>query len=130
MSFAVDVMVTDLREVLTINKETHVKDYEEARTEWLKTISDDLEFALNKVKNGKVTPKNAKVLRKAFERPIPQLHEKDYEEALELIALHEGSTIELSEGEFQKYYKDNWDWKYRFMTTSNSYIAGKFAVDD
>lgn len=112
----VRVKKTDLVTRLEKNKKEHVKIFDEAVEGYRKKVTQILEDHLKRVKSGSL-------VRVMISLPEPSDHTKDYERALEMMAMSLDDEIEIDETTFSELVMDDWSWKREFLTTNSAYSA-------
>jgi hypothetical protein len=55
--------------------------------------------------------------------PVPEEHTADYDRAIQMLNLHLGDTVELSEEAFTRLVQDEWGWRNAFLLNTASYLA-------
>jgi hypothetical protein len=70
------------------------------------------------------TPGEAVVLKSVyFDLRIPENHEDDYNQVLEMLGMCSEKTIQMDPEAFACFCQDRWDWKDEFAATSASYSS-------
>ena len=96
------------------NRESHLKQYEEALDGWKEKVINELEKAL----------KNARefIEFKTFlELPKPTDHTSDYDEIIARVEWNEEKQIALDQHDFNQFVLDDWNWKHEFIGTTALY---------
>lgn len=57
----------------------------------------------------------------------PENHTADYDRIIDMLELAKDDKIELDEGEFSRYVRDEWVWKAAFTETANHYSNVKLS---
>lgn len=52
---------------------------------------------------------------------VPQSHEDDYKQIIEMLNMTVDNEIELTYNEFQQYVMDRWDWSHSFKAATSFY---------
>lgn len=108
----------ELLAVLRTNRETHLKDYQEAQAEYRKLVVQELTEMLKQAK-----ARDGKIVRN-LKAPEPQSFVASYDTAIRMLEMSVEEVIELTQGEFQQYVEDQWTWRNSFATTTMVYKKG------
>jgi len=106
---------TKLVKTLQKNKAKHLRDHTKAHASWEKKVLKALERAYQAAKAGKKYTTNIPDL------PEPWSHEKDYDIALDMLAMTEDEQITITYHEFLQYARDEWSWKAAWALANASY---------
>jgi hypothetical protein len=110
----ITVTKADLIEVLRKNREEHHAIYVEAKRVYREKMIEEMDRALAEARSGGP-------IKRGFSLPLPEDHTKDFDDAIEMLELDLGDTVELSLYEFRQYYKNEWGWAQSFAANSLSY---------
>lgn len=112
----ITVKKDELLATLKANRDAHRKIFEEAlegyRTEAIRLLEEHID----RIKSGK--PKRVYVTI-----PYPEDHTEDYDNAIAMLEMDIGDTIQLDEESFLHYVRDQWQWKRQFLTSNAFYSA-------
>lgn len=103
------------------NRKKHVKEFKEAKANYLKIVAKELAKRLKKVESGKKFHLNFTGLYE------PQSHTEDFDRAIGMVEWEQADSIKLSQEDFTRYIQDDWEWKAHFRRMSETYATGKFA---
>lgn len=141
----VEVNRVKLIETLLLNREKHVKEYNEAvvgyRTMALEKLQSEYEKAKVAIERNL---EKAKVSIQEFDPadsekhsdylslveavtvrlPVPRNFSKEYDAAIDMAGWDVRDTLELTHAEFQCFVRDVWEWSNDFSSLTKSY-AGK-----
>jgi hypothetical protein len=106
--------------ILSKNLTTHYGVFQKACLAYREKAIEGLDDLMLKVKSG-----NLAILHVGI--PVPENHESDYNRALEMLALHVGDTITLSEDAYRKLVDDEWEWTHSWNNTTLAYTNGGIA---
>ncbi len=59
----------------------------------------------------------------AFHLEVPRDHTKSYDVAIQMAEWEVGETVELTQGQFQCFVMDDWDWKDEFAHLNKRYTS-------
>lgn len=107
-----------LLSIITENRKTHIKEFEEAHVAWKRAVVEGLKNAYDNAQLDKdyVT---------YLELPEPASHESDYDTAIRMLELEQEPVVWLDEHEFEQLVQDKWSWKARFSSTNVMYTQRK-----
>jgi len=103
-----------LLDTVIANREKHVADYEEAREVYLEKAQALFEEKAAEAEGGEMVDPSIDL-----EKPVEFLEE--YAQAIQMIEMDEREEIELTEEEFQKLVRDEWNWSRQFQRRTSSY---------
>lgn len=109
----------DLAHQLNVNREKHVKEYNEAMDGYRKAYIDAVEAALNAARAGHdIERYPGKSLIE------PQSHEDDYLRAERMMShLAPDTPVHLSEHDYARLVMDEWDWKQEHIMSNQRYTS-------
>lgn len=125
----INVERSRLLATLTANLVTHRKEYLEARSGF-ETKRLELLRALATVTQAAVeinTEENRRAVHDAFlayehlEKPVD--HSNEYEQAIALMQWETRDKIDISVSDFERFVRDNWNWKNKFKLVHSSYTT-------
>ena len=116
----------NLINLIRVNKQEHIGEYEEALQGYKGQYELFLKKALVSIQ------KHIKDIRDSdyqkmfhvsdsFDSPVPKSHADDYDAILSMLNLHCDDKIELSYKDHQSVVMDNWAWKNDFVRTASCY---------
>jgi len=105
----------DILKILIKNKKEHLKIVKEAQSGYRKKMIKLLKEKLNDLSDGK------EVSSRDFYLSTPVHHIDDYDRTIEMLNLCVDEEIELSEGDFQKYIRNQWQWRDNFLLSNSAY---------
>ena len=121
----VKVKRDELLIVLKKNREQHLKDYTEAcagyRERALARISEIFEEAkgtINSLKEGQTVA----FMGFGFNLPVPQSHEKAYDQIIRMMEMSVDEEITLTCSQFGCFVMDDWDWKEQWSASNSVYM--------
>lgn len=140
----VTVNRTELLKTLEANREKHRAAYLEAvagyrvmatekldklRTRALRQLADN--FCLVQGKIDKFDPTDEDALGStvvllqglSFTLAVPEDHTKSYDVAIEMARWEVGDTITLTQGQFQCFVLDDWEWQRQFQHLNKTYVG-------
>lgn len=106
-----------LQETLRINRDAHEADFNEVWELYRQKLIDALQELIDEAKAAEHGKKN---LTYSAYVHTPENHTKDYDRIIDMVAMDNSDSIELSEQDYSWYVLDNWDWKERYNLTSSS----------
>jgi len=100
------------------NRTKHLNEYEASLHGYHKAAIQAVKALLDKVKDDV----HAQLwVRVGKDETKPESHEKDYDLVLEMLSMHDSEHIEISQGDFRRYIKDEWDWSKQHHGHSQVY---------
>lgn len=120
----VTVNKNQLIEILKKNRDLHVKKYLEACESYKLDALEEIEATFESLREFVTTLKKGQTAHVAyppFRVQYPISYEDSYTDAIGMLTMHVDETIELDSHEYQKYCKDDWEWKDSFTRTVGSY---------
>lgn len=114
---SVTVKKNDLIDILQENRKRHVEIFKEAYEEYRKQYIEYLREAMRLAQGpGRVlTPDNYP--------SEPRCYVKSYDLAIEMMEMSIDETVDLSEQDFRRYVRDEWEWKDDFFLSNSSYSS-------
>lgn len=108
---------TKLIAILKENKEKHVKIFKEAYEEYRREYIEYLREAMRLAQGpGRVSTPD--------DYPSePRCYVKSYDLAIQMMEWSVDETISLSEQDFRRYVKDEWEWTDDFYLSNSSYSS-------
>ena len=117
-TYSVDTLVFWLKK----NKETHIKEYTEAKTEYLKKKADLLSGLQDAVHT-----KGPEGITQAFYKWSSLTEPVDatemYDQYIQLISASDANNIELSAADASAIVNDSWDWAQSAKLTNSTYLS-------
>ena len=127
MDRTVKVNRDKLLERLKSNRELHKSEFEKSFTAYRSKVarlmlgdSRVLETAATKVQDLARDLPLPEVIFRHLHVPRPQDHAIDYDRAIDRIEWEEDGVVEITEGDFNCYVRNEWDWQKRFRDTYRS----------
>ena len=111
----VKVKKDQLLDILRSNREKHHEIVIKAQCVYRAKVIQELDKMLDDAKNGHTLVTQVKL-------PVPVDMTRDYDDAIEMLEMHQEDTIELDSHEFKQYVKDEWQWKQHFTTSNAGYV--------
>lgn len=96
------------------NRDAHEKTYEQVLAEYRRLAIEWLEEMTEAYAQGEYP-------RLTFDRPRPKNHLADYNQALQMLELHIGETIDVDDKTFARLVLDDWEWRAEWVMTTRSY---------
>lgn len=107
-----------LIEKIKDNMQTHQATYEEAVKVFTERQRELLADMLEKAQH------NRQFDRLALSRlPVPENHFTDYQVALEMLEYEVEDQVILTDHDFRRYVRDEWEWQHSFAANTESYVA-------
>lgn len=110
---------TKLLELLRVNRDRHVGNYEEARVIYFDRLLLDLEKRRTEAEEGKFS-------NSIIDLQKPENMSKEYDRLITMLEMDESEEKVLNRADFANFVLDEWDWKYRAATVNSSY-TGKWS---
>ncbi len=105
----------EILEILRKNRETHIKNAEEAQEIYQKQVVKHLQEQIERVSNGDpLVP---------FAKQAPRTFEKEYNKFIRMFELQVGDEVELTTEEFNQFVMDEWGWSQQFAMTTMQYCS-------
>jgi len=111
------VKINELVETLKKNRDEHVSVVEEAQANFRKMAIEKLDSMLKDAKDGKG-------IRTSLGLTVPTIHTDAFDNAIGLMemTMRAGETIiEIDAGEYERFMRNNWEWKQDFNTSNRAY---------
>jgi hypothetical protein len=125
MDFKVTVNKNELLAKLKVNRENHLKIYNEAVTGFRKAVIEELDKALGAAKTGKLFVRLVD-LQVNLNAPVDQT--ADYDRVIGMLEMSTNTEIELHEEEFNCYVLDKWRWRHSFLASNAGYSEAATAA--
>lgn len=110
----VTVDKADLLKKMCANRDGHREQFLKALEGYRKAVVAELEKHLDMARtNG---PIHLRV-----QLPAPQDHSADYDRVIGMLEMSTDQEIELTEGDFERYVRDEWEWSRFVESTSRRY---------
>lgn len=117
---AIDMAAGDLTHHLNVNREKHVKEYNESMDGYRSAYL----YALREAVSEASKPDGDIQRYPGSELPVPQSHEKDYLRAERMMShLAADTPIQLSEHDYARLVLDEWDWKHEHLISNRLYTS-------
>jgi hypothetical protein len=107
-----------LLSILKENREKHAKEYTQAIQDYRVSLMQDLNQALSTL-NAAITPEQIAAVKVQFD--VPENHDKDFLQAIELFEESVEDQIELDGETFRQFFKNEWVWRKRFEELAGFY---------
>lgn len=114
----------DILERVKENRDKHEEDHTEAIEGYYIALEEEL---LDIAKRARAQAKVAKESKDPNETHFgvratkPESHLNDYDRVIDMLTLAQDDMIELDEGEFSTYVRDEWQWKRAFTESAAFY---------
>jgi hypothetical protein len=105
---------TVLISIIKLNKDKHVKEYNEAVIGYRESVAKELQTKLDICKSGGNFSMGSSLDK-------PQCFENEYNVVLRKLELSLDVTIELNDTQFKNFVLDEWSWTSSFKSTSAIY---------
>lgn len=110
----VKVAVSDLLAQLKVNKDKHVKEFNEAMIGYREALKKELHDKFLLASSNVDVKHNIDTVR-------PTSYETFYDEAIAMMEWTIEKEVELDRNEFKQYVQDEWSWKNSFAITASLY---------
>ncbi len=117
----IEVQKARLVETLAANKATHDADFLLAWNGFIDKVLERIEHMRSDTMAARETPGVSYRLSVGLNPPVS--HSEDYQRALEMCEWEVADTVRLTEGEFQQFVQDEWDWKPQFRSSASLYTG-------
>ena len=97
------------------NRDNHLDLYKKAYEGYRKAIISDLEFKLDRIKD-------RKEIQLHIRHSPPEDHTKDYDDVIDMLEMHNGDEMTLTQSQFVCYVRDDWGWKKQWTTSNSAYV--------
>lgn len=114
--YDIEVSKEQLLETLQSNRTRHVSEYEEAVRNYPGAVVRALREVAEQIESGEKKPE-----AHGISMPKPHSYETEYDDAIEMLEWHEGSTVTLDRQQFKQYVQDQWQWSGSFASTTSLY---------
>lgn len=116
--FAITVNKADLLAKLRENRAAHSATYDKAWEGYERVIRQELEDKLDRIKAHKP-------VERWLGGEAPEDHTSDYDDVIEMLEMGLGNTIDLTQGQFRQYVKDDWGWRAAWITSNSKYLEAR-----
>ncbi len=113
----VAVELAKLLKLLHKNLEAHRKVHQEAVEGWEHEVVNACGLIIALVEEGRL--KDLDLIFKHSQRP--KSHTKEYELVITMLEHHTGTDVELDQQDFDRYVRDNWEWKEEWAMSNTRY---------
>ncbi len=123
----IKVKTAELVSKLKANRETHGQDYVAAYGGYRDKVIEALEDRIAEIKARIETVRGAKPGDRIdhYIGPVdlstPEDHTIDYDRAIDQLTWEQEPEVVVSEDDFNKFVRDEWDWRGRFQTITTAY---------
>jgi hypothetical protein len=108
----------ELLKALKENRANHGAAYEKAKAGYIRVTTEQVKGYLTRLANGDL-------LERAFLPAPPEDHTGDYDDAIDMMTWSTDNTIELDQGQFKQYVKDNWGWMDSWLVSNTAYLEAR-----
>jgi hypothetical protein len=117
----------DLLQKMHQNREEHRREYLEAATKYRQAIVSELRARASKIARGADENDPGKIddIEPFVHLPVPVDYTDSYDAAIDALEWHRGNEVELDQKEFDRWVRNNWEWKGNFAANTQSYVATK-----
>jgi len=112
----VKVKRIELLEKVTQNREKHLAEYDAAMLKYR-------EIAIHKMDDMLRVAKAGGEIARSTELVEPRSMVSDYDRAISMLTMSVDDNIELSQGEFENYVLDNWQWTNIVKMANTAYLG-------
>ena len=109
----VNVGTAELIESIEQNMVKHVDEYNKSVAERELFIVEKLYEAYSEASNGKFID--------GLSFPEIETHEDDYKAVIDMLKMSVDETVSITTDQFQRYVRDNWEWKRKFLMSGSLY---------
>lgn len=113
----VKVKKSELLERIKLNREQHRKIFLEAVEGYRAEAERQLSAKIDAVRSSK------KPIYVAISLYAPEDHTKDYDNAIDMIAMSVNEELEIDETSFNQLVRDDWQWKRQWLTSNAVYSS-------
>lgn len=115
----VRMKVAELLKALKANRIEHIELHKKAVAAHQVKLTAVLKKAYEKAeKSGQVPDRNF-----LFKYPIPESYVSSFDKVIDMLEHDIRDEIELSQSEFSRYMRNEWDWSNQFAATNSTYLA-------
>lgn len=116
MELKVKVNKDELIGIVQAHRDTHVKQYKEAKEKWQTKM---MAIAAKVVEAGKGLKKFPRALRLLSSEPMSYL--RVFDELLKMLEMNTNVLVELSKSDFDQFVLGKWHWAHSFNASNMSY---------
>lgn len=119
----ITAVTKDLIAKLKVNRDLHKVQFKESIEAWRKLCIRRLERKLDKFAKARTTEQSSELslVDSLIELHRPDEYTGDYNDAIEMLEMHQSDTIDLDRKTFQKFAQNKWDWIRSFEQTHQAY---------
>lgn len=103
---------------LEANRTGHAERVRKARDIYQMRVVGELEKRLDQAARGEAVDPG---FLQYF--PIPQDYTKEYDRVIDRLQTSLGDEVELTDDEFNRWMRDEWDWTNRFIGSTATYLV-------
>lgn len=111
---AINVKREALLDILKTNRESHRAIFIEAQAGYRTAVIEQLDSMLADARAGKLIRRSVTLIE-----PMDQT--KDYDRAIQMLAMSVDDVVNLEEHDFQCYVMDEWSWKKQWTLSNAGY---------
>lgn len=104
-----------LLEVLQENRATHVETFQRAIEKYRVKALEFFEEQIAIIKAGGEPERGMRL-------PLPEEHTDDFDRAIKMVDWHQGSTMNLTDDQFEQFVENRWGWHRTFIANTTSYV--------
>ena len=121
---SITVKTDDLLVKLQENKNLHVTEYKNLTALYRKSLIEKFNDTLELLDTENVDVYDIEL---HFGLPIPQDHSNDYDNAIAMLEMTTQEEIQLSESDFMKFVRNQWNWSHGTFEISKFYSGNSNA---
>lgn len=113
----ITVIKTDLLVTVKANREKHKTEYAAAIAKYKEMLIAKVNEKIEEIKTTDDVTKVVLIIG----LPVPEEHTSDFDTVIEMLEWAQGDTLELGQGEFNMYVRNQWSWARTFAANTSSY---------
>lgn len=120
----IKVRRNELLETVKQNRITHIEDYKNSVEGYKEAAIKEIDNAVKKLKKQINDLKEGEMIKLAsimFSLPVPENHEKDYNQVIKMLEMSVDDELSIKSDEFACYVMDDWDWKDAWTNVASNY---------
>jgi len=108
---------------LKVNRAKHVKTFEKAYENYVKTLKARVKKIAESCEEWDASKRSKRKfdLDASVNLNAPQSYECEYNTVVEMTEMSVDDTVTLSQQEFKYYIQDEWGWKHSFSSMASNY---------
>lgn len=105
------------------NREVYLKEYNEALKEYYDALVFHYKCKFEEAKSYEDDVENVLDINTSFDLIKPKSYVDKYDLIIDMLECSVNSFVDITEGEYRRYIKDEWDWTNQFNVVKMAYSS-------